>query len=67
MFGVVLSLLIFGIMKIGLGTLYGFADSAVNLSVGVILILSVLGPNIASKIQDMLRVRKRRAEASKAA
>ena len=42
-FGVVLSLLIFGIMKIGLGTLYGFADSAVNLSVGVILILSVLG------------------------
>ena len=66
-FGVVLSLLIFGIMKIGLGTLYGFADSAVNLSVGVILILSVLGPNMAGKIQDALRVRKRRAEASKAA
>jgi rhamnose transport system permease protein len=40
--GVVLSLVIFGVMKIGLGTLYGFADSMVNLSVGVILIANTL-------------------------
>ncbi len=61
-FGAVLSLLIFGIMKIGLGTLFGFADSAVNLSVGVILILSVLGPNLAEDLGKALRVRRQRAE-----
>lgn len=65
--GVILSLIIFAVMKIGLGTLYGFADSAVNLSVGIILILSVLLPNMANKWRDALRVRRRRSEVSKAA
>ena len=65
--GVILSLIIFAVMKIGLGTLFGFADSAVNLSVGIILILSVLLPNMVTKLRDDLRVRKRRAEVSKAA
>ena len=65
--GVILSLVIFAVMKIGLGTLFGFADSAVNLSVGIILILSVLLPNMVNKARDELRVRKRRAEVSKAA
>lgn len=62
--GAVLSLFIFGIMKIGLGTLFGFADSSVNLSVGVILILSVLLPNISQDIKNANRVRKQRAEAA---
>ena len=65
--GVILSLVIFAVMKIGLGTLFGFADSAVNLSVGIILILSVLLPNMVNKARDEVRVRKRRAEVSKAA
>ena len=65
--GAILSLIIFAVMKIGLGTLFGFADSAVNLSVGIILILSVLLPNMVNKLRDDLRVRKRRAEVSKAA
>ena len=65
--GAILSLIIFAVMKIGLGTLYGFADSAVNLSVGIILILSVLLPNMANKWRDALRVRRRRSEVSKAA
>lgn len=67
--GAVLSLFIFGIVKIGLGTLFGFADSAVNLAVGVILILSVLLPNITEDVGKLMRVRKQRAEvaATKAA
>lgn len=60
--GAVLSLFIFGIMKIGLGTLFGFADSSVNLSVGVVLILSVLLPNITQDIGNANRVRRQRAE-----
>lgn len=60
--GAVISLFIFGIVKIGLGTLFGFADSSVNLSVGVILILSVLLPNIAQDIKNARRVRKQRVE-----
>ncbi len=60
--GAVLSLFIFGVMKIGLGTLFGFADSAVNLSVGVILILSVLLPNITENIRNSMRVRRQRNE-----
>ncbi len=60
--GGVISLFIFGIVKIGLGTLFGFADSSVNLSVGVILILSVLIPNISEDIKNINRVRKQRAE-----
>ncbi|HIQ82563.1 MAG TPA: ABC transporter permease [Candidatus Pullichristensenella stercorigallinarum] len=65
--GAILSLIIFAVMKIGLGTLFGFADSAVNLSVGIILILSVLLPNMVNKWRDALRVRRRRSEVSKAA
>ena len=65
--GAIFSLIIFAVMKIGLGTLFGFADSAVNLSVGIILILSVLLPNMVNKWRDALRVRRRRSEVSKAA
>ncbi len=64
--GAVLSLFIFGIVKIGLGTLFGFADSAVNLAVGVILILSVLLPNITEDVGKLMRVRKQRAETAAA-
>lgn len=60
--GVILSLIIFGVMKIGLGTLYGFADSMVNLSVGVILIVSTLLPNVAANISTAMRVRQQRAK-----
>ncbi len=63
-FGAVLSLFIFGIVKIGLGNLFGFADSAVNLAVGVILILSVLIPNISEDIRNARRVRRQRTEAA---
>ena len=62
--GAVISLFIFGIVKIGLGTLFGFADSSVNLSVGVILILSVLLPNLSEDIKNANRVRRQRAEAA---
>lgn len=61
--GCALSLIIFGVMKIGLGTLFGFADSAVNLSVGIILILSVFIPNMARMTDQALQVRRRRVEA----
>ena len=64
--GAVLSLFIFGIMKIGLGTLFGFADSSVNLSVGVVLILSVLLPNLTQDIGNANRVRRQRAETAAA-
>lgn len=59
--GAVLSLIIFGVMKIGLGTLYGFADSMVNLSVGVILIISTLLPNVLGSAGKALRVRRQRS------
>ncbi|GHV28385.1 branched-chain amino acid ABC transporter permease [Clostridia bacterium] len=59
--GVVLSLFLFGVIKIGLGTLYGFADSMVNLSVGVILILSTLLPNVAESINSYTQVKRRYA------
>ena len=62
--GAAISLVIFGVVKFGLGTLFGFADSAVNLSVGVILILSVLVPNLIEDWQNARRVAKRRAEAA---
>ena len=60
--GVILSLIIFGVMKIGLGTLYGFADSMVNLSVGVILIVSTLLPNVVGMISKRMRVRQQRTK-----
>ena len=47
-------------------TLFGFADSAVNLSVGVILILSVLIPILFEDLQNARRVAKRRAETASA-
>ena len=64
--GATISLVIFGVVKFGLGTLYGFPDSAVNLSVGVILILSVLLPNIVEDIQNQRKVARRRAETAAA-
>ena len=64
--GAVISLVIFGVVKFGLGTLYGFPDSAVNLSVGVILILSVLVPNVIEDIQNQRKVKRRRAETASA-
>ena len=64
--GATISLVIFGVVKFGLGTMFGFPDSMVNLSVGVILILSVLVPNIIEDIQNMRRVAKRRAETAAA-
>ena len=62
--GVILSLIIFGVMKIGLGTLYGFADSMVNLSVGVILIISTLLPNLVEMFNQKMRVRRQRSRHS---
>ncbi len=64
--GAAISLVIFGVVKFGLGTLFGFADSAVNLSVGVILILSVLVPNLLEDWQNARRVARRRAETAAA-
>ena len=60
--GAAVSLVIFGVVKFGLGTLYGFADSAVNLSVGVILILSVLVPNMIEDMKNRRSVARHRAE-----
>ena len=45
-------------MKKGLGTLYGFADSTVNLAVGLVLVLASLLPNIAEDISNRIRVKK---------
>lgn len=64
--GATISLVIFGVVKFGLGTLFGFPDSAVNMSVGVILILSVLVPNLIEDIQNKRKVAKRRAETAAA-
>ncbi len=56
--GVILSVIIFGVMKKGLGTLYGFSDSTVNLAVGLVLIAASLLPNIAEDISNIIRVRR---------
>ena len=56
--GVILSVIIFGVMKKGLGTLYGFSDSTVNLAVGLVLIAASLFPNIAEDISNRIRVRR---------
>lgn len=61
-FGVVLSLFIFGVMKIGLGTLFGFADSMVNMAVGLILIISTLLPNLLTIFQKKMNVRRQRSQ-----
>ena len=47
-------------LMFALGTLFGFADSAVNLSVGVILILSVLIPNLIEDWRNAQKVAQRR-------
>ena len=56
--GVILSVIIFGVMKKGLGTLYGFSDSTVNLAVGLVLIAASLLPNIVEDITNIIRVRR---------
>lgn len=56
--GVVLSVIIFGVMKKGLGTLFGFSDSTVNLAVGIVLILASLIPNIIEDISNASRIRR---------
>ncbi len=58
--GVVLSVVIFAVMKKGLGTLFGFADSTVNLAVGLVLIVASLLPNILEDISNHIRVRRQR-------
>ena len=63
--GATISLVIFGVVKFGLGNIFSFPDSAVNMSVGVILILSVLVPNVVEDIQNKRRVARRRAETAK--
>ena len=56
--GVILSVIIFGVMKKGLGTLYGFADSTVNLAVGLVLIVASLLPNVMEDISNKIRVKR---------
>lgn len=65
--GVVLSVLIFGVMKKGLGTLFGFSDSTVNLAVGIVLILASLLPNIIEDISNKNRLRKQHVDLPKTA
>lgn len=60
--GVVLSVIIFGVMKKGLGTLFGFQDSTVNLAVGVVLILASLLPNIIEDISNKRRIKKQHVD-----
>ena len=64
--GVVLSVIIFGVMKKGLGTLFGFSDSTVNLAVGIVLILASLLPNIIEDISNKNRIRKQHVDIPKA-
>ena len=54
----ILSVIIFGVMKKGLGTLYGFADSTVNLAVGLVLIVASLLPNVMEDISNRIRIRR---------
>ena len=56
--GVILSVVIFAVMKKGLGTLFGFPDSTVNLAVGLVLIVASLLPNIIEDISNRIRVKK---------
>ena len=55
--GVIISMIIFGLLKKGLGTVFSLVDSTVNLAVGVVLILSVLLPNIAKDISDARKLK----------
>ena len=65
--GVVLSVVIFGVMKKGLGTLFGFQDSTVNLAVGVVLILASLLPNVIEDIANKRRIKKQHVDIAAAA
>jgi rhamnose transport system permease protein len=56
--GVILSVIIFGVMKKGPGTLFGFADSTVNLAVGLVLIVASLLPNIMEDISNRIRIKR---------
>ncbi len=56
--GGILSLLIFGVLKKGLGTVFSLADSTVNLAVGIVLILSVLIPNVIQDVSTHMRLRR---------
>ena len=62
--GAVLSVVIFGVMKKGLGTLFGFSDSTVNLAVGIVLILASLLPNLLEDIVHSYQVRKQHVTVS---
>lgn len=60
--GVILSVAIFGVMKKGLGTIYNFPDSTVNLAVGLVLILSTLIPNLIEDASNRIRVRRQHVQ-----
>ena len=60
--GVILSLVIFAVMKKGLGTMFGFADSAVNLAVGIVLILASLLPNIIEDISKKIQLKRQHVD-----
>ena len=51
--------------KKGLGTLFGFSDSTVNLAVGIVLILASLIPNIIEDISNVSRIRRQHVEVAK--
>ena len=61
--GIILSVLIFAVMKKGLGTVYKLPDSTVNLAVGVVLILSSALPNLLQMLRTALRLRRQHREA----
>lgn len=56
--GVILSVIIFAVMKKGLGTLFGFPDSTVNLAVGLVLILASLLPNVVEDISKKIQLKR---------
>ncbi|HPF87480.1 MAG TPA: ABC transporter permease [Candidatus Limiplasma sp.] len=64
--GGILSVLIFGVMKKGLGTVFSLPDSTVNLAVGAVLILSVLIPNIMQDISTHMRLHRQQVQLEKA-
>ena len=61
--GVILSVIIFGVMKKGLGTVFGLPDSTVNLAVGAVLIVFSLLPNLLEDLSNFRRLRKQHAQA----
>ena len=65
--GVVLSVVIFGVMKKGLDTLFGFSDSTVNLAVGIVFILASLLPNVLQDISNRRRVKKQHVDVAASA